>query len=81
MTSQLKLNSTNNVQYLIRDGELHTIVNMRSNDGIFGFANDFAWQQHVTEKLADDLGVHVGEYIWQAGSLHIYERHFKFLED
>ena len=50
---------TNTVQYLIRGGKLNSIVNMRSNDSIFGFRNDRAWQKHVQEKLASELGVEV----------------------
>ncbi|MGZ7196727.1 hypothetical protein ACXWOC_11115, partial [Streptococcus pyogenes] len=42
---------TNNVQYLIRDGRVHAIVNMRSNDVVFGFRNDYAWQKYVLESL------------------------------
>jgi thymidylate synthase len=71
---------TNAVQYLIRDGELHAVVQMRSNDAIFGYKNDWAWQKHVLEKLAVDLGVPPGQIIWNAGSLHVYERHFYLLD-
>ena len=71
---------TNAVQYVIRDGALHCIVQMRSNDAIFGLRNDRAWQRHVLEKLAADLNVDVGLIHWQVGSLHIYARHY-FLID
>lgn len=67
---------TNNVQYFIRDDELVTCVYMRSNDVIFGFNNDNAWQEYVTKKLADDLKIPVGKTYWNVGSLHIYDRHF-----
>jgi thymidylate synthase len=67
---------TNAVQYLIRDGELHAVVQMRSNDSIFGYRNDRAWQQHVLEKLAVDLNVPPGKLYWNVGSLHIYARHY-----
>jgi thymidylate synthase len=49
---------------------------MRSNDAIFGYKNDKAWQQHVLDKMANQLDIESGEIIWQVGSLHIYERHF-----
>ncbi len=71
---------TNTVTYLIRNGKLYSIVNMRSNDAIFGYKNDYAWQQYVLEKLALELNVKVGTITWQVASLHIYERHF-FLVD
>jgi len=70
---------TNTVQYLIRDGKLHAIVNMRSNDAVFGYKNDRAWQIHVLNKMADELDVEVGDLIWQTGSLHVYERHFSLI--
>lgn len=71
---------TNTVQYLIRDGALDCIVNMRSNDAIFGYRNDWAWQEHIQRRLAEQLNVGVGRIIWQVGSLHVYERHFGLIE-
>ena len=70
---------TNAVQYLIRNGKLNAIVQMRSNDAVFGYKNDRAWQDHVQQSLADDLGVEKGKLIWQVGSLHVYERHFNLV--
>ena len=67
---------TNTVQYMIRDGKLTTLVNMRSNDIHVGFKNDKFWQDYVADNLCLDLGVHKGDMIWQAGSLHCYERDF-----
>ena len=66
---------TNVVQYLIRDGALHVVVQMRSNDAIFGYRNDWPWQRHVQNKLAFYLDVKVGPIVWQVGSLHVYPRH------
>lgn len=71
---------TNAVQYLIRDGQLHAVVQMRSNDAVFGFKNDKAWQQHVLNKLANDLSVPVGKLYWNVGSLHVYARHFYLID-
>lgn len=71
---------TNTVQYLIRDGKLVSIVNMRSNDAVFGYKNDRAWQRHVQEKLAAELGVEVGDLLWQVGSLHVYARHYHLVD-
>jgi thymidylate synthase len=72
---------TNAVQYLIRDNMLHAIVQMRSNDVVFGYRNDSAWQEYVLNKLANDLGIAAGGITWQVGSLHVYERHFKYIEE
>lgn len=71
---------TNTVQYLIRDGALHAVVQMRSNDSIFGYRNDRAWQQHVLDTLAYDLDLPPGNLYWNVGSLHIYERHYYLVD-
>jgi thymidylate synthase len=67
--------------FLIRDGKLHSHYIMRSNDAIHGFGNDVAWARYVHKLLADDLGVEVGDLIWTASSLHVYEYHFSHIED
>ena len=72
---------TNTVQYLYRDGLLHAIVSMRSNDAVFGYNNDVAWQQHVLTKLCSELRLDMGNIYWNAGSLHVYERHFQYLQE
>jgi thymidylate synthase len=71
---------TSTVQYLIRNDRLHAVVQMRSNDALFGFRNDRAWQQHVLEKLAGDLCIESGKLYWQVGSLHVYERHYYLVD-
>lgn len=68
-------------QFFIRNNKLVMHVLMRSNDSIFGFGNDAPWFKFVQKSLADDLGIEVGEYIHTACSLHVYERHFNFLDD
>ena len=71
---------TNTVQYLIREGMLEAVVQMRSNDAWAGYRNDRAWQQHVLEKLAKDLNIEAGKITWQVGSLHIYSRQFYLVD-
>ena len=77
---------TNNVQYFIRDNKLITSVYMRSNDAVFGYNNDLAWQKHVRDNLIDDLEKDTykrylpGPIYWNVGSLHVYERHFDLLD-
>lgn len=67
--------------------ELDYIVNMRSNDSVFGYNSDYLWAKHVQNKLCKDLSekmqqeVRPGIIYWNAGSLHVYERHFKYLEN
>jgi len=81
-----------NVQYFLNEYDekntlLDCIVNFRSNDAVFGFNNDAMWMIHVQDELAaylrEETGKHIvsGNIYWNAGSLHIYERHFKILTD
>jgi len=67
---------TNTVQYMYRNGVLNAHVYMRSNDVVFGYRNDYAWQKHVHEMLCDELDMPVGGIFWNVTSLHVYERHF-----
>ena len=67
--------------FLIRDGKLISHYLMRSNDAVFGYDNDVHWARYVQDMLARDLGVVPGEIIWTATNLHVYERHFKFIEE
>jgi thymidylate synthase len=71
---------TNAVQYTIRDDRLNAVVQMRSNDVVFGYRNDFAWQQHVLNYLSEDLSIDPGTIYWNVGSLHVYERHFNMVK-
>ena len=71
---------TNAVQYMIRDEVLQVIVQMRSNDVIFGFRNDFAWQDYVAKQLQEVLGLKGRNITWNVGSLHVYERHFDYVK-
>ena len=85
---QCFLNEDNSGRY-----HLKYIVYMRSNDAVFGFDNDALWHMHVQERLSRDLFGNIptlteitgpiicDSIVWNAGSLHVYERHFKFLED
>jgi len=83
-----------NVQYFINEFDKNNdivdcIVNFRSNDAVFGFNNDALWEFWVLKKLADELrpiwrekfnkNIISGHIFWNAGSLHIYERHFNIL--
>jgi thymidylate synthase len=72
---------TNAVSYFIRDNKLHCVVQMRSNDIWAGYRNDYAWQRWVLERLHGDLSrymsnLEVGNIVWNAASLHMYERNF-----
>ena len=81
-----------NMQYFINELDdkniiLDCIVNFRSCDSVYGFCNDSLWSNYVLEKLSADLSKETntniipGRIFWNCGSLHVYERHFKFLEN
>ena len=73
--------STNAVTYYIRDGLLHTVAQLRSNDAVFGYKNDYAWQVYVRDALLDNLsGVRAGDIYWQVQSLYVPKCHFHLLE-
>ena len=79
-STQVFLNPINEFGY-----DLDYTVFMRSNDAVYGFCNDAIWAKYVRDKLVADLNkcgltVFPGKIIWNAGSLHVYERHFKFLK-
>jgi thymidylate synthase len=72
---------TNAVTYSVSDNKLNCVVQMRSNDVVYGYKNDLAWQKYVLFKLANELEVEIGTIVWQAASLHIYKNHFKLLRN
>ena len=71
---------TNAVTYYIRNNVVNCVVQMRSNDVVFGYKNDFAWQQFVLNEVAEELNRESGDIIWQAQNLHVYERHFDLVK-
>lgn len=82
---------TNAVAYYVRDGKMHATVQMRSNDVIFGYKNDYAWQRYVLDSLVYDYNysiryaegrypVTAGNIHWQVMNLHVYERHFHLVK-
>jgi len=81
---------TNAVTYYIRDDQLHAVVQMRSNDVVFGYKNDRAWQKYIMKELCDtindssvrmfDEDITPDNIIWQVQNLHVYERHFHLVK-
>lgn len=68
---------TLNLQFHLREGQLHMTASMRSNDIWLGFPFDVFCFTSLQIKMAMELGVKVGEYTHFAGSLHLYERNVK----
>jgi thymidylate synthase len=67
--------------FLIRNNKLYSHYILRSNDAVFGYDNDVHWAMHVQKMLAADLNIEIGDLIWTVSSLHVYSRHFKFIEE
>ena len=66
--------------------DLKYIVYQRSSDAVFGFNNDHLWHKEVQKRLASDLENKMNKKInclpieFNCGSIHVYERHFKYLQ-
>jgi len=71
---------TNAVTYYVRDGKIHSVVQMRSNDVVFGYKNDKYWQDYVVNMMCEDLGLEPGTMTWQVQNLHVYSRHFEMVK-
>ena len=81
---------TNAVTYYIRNSELHAVVQMRSNDVVFGYKNDYAWQKYLMREVCESINysskrmfdddLKLGNIIWQVQNLHVYERHFHLVK-
>ena len=72
---QLDVPCTQSMQFLIRDGCLVTIVNMRSQDLWFGFRNDLPFFQCIAQVVSSMVEAPVYKMYINVGSLHVYERH------
>lgn len=68
------------LHFLIRDGRLNMLTYMRSNDFIYGFCNDVPFFTILQELVAAMLGIGLGYYYHNAGSEHIYSKHFHLLD-
>lgn len=73
------------LNFRIRDNKLKMTVHMRSQDAIFGMGNDapaFSFVQEMVYVMLKEAypDLQMGEYHHFADSLHIYEKHFKMVE-
>ena len=75
----------------IRDNKLHMVSQMRSNDVVFGYKNDWAWAQYLMDKFVEDYNFEAtfrdseqsitkGNLTWQVMNLHVYARHFDLVK-
>ena len=62
------------LQFMIRQGQLHLLAHMRSNDAFLGLPHDIFCFTMLQEIMAKSLGIALGKYKHMVGSLHIYHR-------
>lgn len=70
------------MQFLLRDGKLHLVTTMRSQDIVLGFTYDVFTFSMVARAVQcilymRGLDIQLGNLYVNAGSLHLYERHFE----
>lgn len=63
-------------QFIERNGYLNMIVNMRSNDAWLGFPYDVFTFTAIQEMLALSVGLKVGKYYHNVGSMHLYSNNY-----
>jgi thymidylate synthase len=68
---------TCSLQFLIRGGKLNLITTMRSNDLWLGFGYDAFCFTSLQRMVAATLGVGVGRYYHNVGSMHIYDKNLE----
>lgn len=61
------------LQFLLREGRLHAVAYMRSNDAFRGVVSDVFSFTMLQELMASQLNVELGTYIHVAGSYQLYD--------
>lgn len=64
------------LQFLVRNGKLNMITTMRSNDVVLGFTYDAFAFTVMQELMANELGVELGYYCHNVGSMHVYTKEY-----
>ena len=66
---------TTTLQFLIREGRLHLVASLRSNDAYLGLPHDVFCFTMLQEMMANRLSLELGEYVQMVGSFHLYDKH------
>lgn len=69
------------LQFTVRNHQLNLMVMMRSNDAFMGLPHDVFAFTMLQELIARTLGVEVGPYKHAVGSLHLYTKDTKSIQD
>jgi thymidylate synthase len=77
---------TYDINFSIEGDYLNMMVMMRSNDAVFGFTNDAFCFWNLMEFVYQIMSTHYpnlqrGYYTHFTNSMHVYERHYKMLQD
>lgn len=68
---------TNTLQFILRENQLHLLVNMRSNDAFKGLVHDVYAFTMIQELIATELQVEMGCYQHFVGSMHLYNTDYE----
>lgn len=74
---KVDLPCTLSLQFLVRENKLNLIATMRSNDVWLGMPYDVWCFTCIQQLVAEALGLELGWYQHQAGSLHVYSKHLE----
>jgi thymidylate synthase len=66
---------TTTLQFFVREGRLHLMASLRSNDAYLGLPHDVFCFTMLQEMMANRLGLELGEYVQMVGSFHLYDKH------
>jgi thymidylate synthase len=64
-------------QFYIADGKLSCMLTQRSADSFLGVPYNIASYALLTEMIAHQCDLEVGEFIWSGGDCHIYTNHLE----
>jgi thymidylate synthase len=75
-----------NIQFQIRENRLNLLVNMRSNDLVYGVPYNMLYFVKLMHRMVRELKevyptLVVGDYYYHAASLHFYLKHLDKVED
>ena len=77
---QKEVPCTSTLQFMVRDGKLNMIANMRSNDIYLGLPHDVFCFTMLQELMARTLSMDIGTYKHLVGSLHLYKDKIPYAE-
>ncbi|RSL30601.1 thymidylate synthase [Salibacterium salarium] len=71
--NNIDVSCTLGLQFFVRENKLYTASYMRANDAFRGIISDVFSFTFIHEMMAKDLGLEVGDFFHNVGSVHVYE--------